>query len=90
LSIWLKNLIGTLFILHGLVYGMMLIPFPDMPGTGIGKFLMLRPTGKEITYTGSSMYRIEDGKIIEIWEAQNTMDIMKQLNPKIGSGQHKH
>jgi predicted ester cyclase len=59
-------------------------------GTSKGKFLFLRPTGKEIKYTGSSMYRIEDGKIAEIWEARNTMDIMKQVNPKIGSGQHKH
>ena len=59
-------------------------------GTSKGKFLMLRPTGKEIKYTGSSMYRIEDEKIAEIWEARNTMDIMKQLNPKIGSSKHKH
>ena len=38
MSIWLRNLIGILFILHGLVYGMMLIPFPDMPGSGMGKY----------------------------------------------------
>ena len=38
MSIWLKNLIGIFFILHALVYGIMLIPFPDMQGKGIGKY----------------------------------------------------
>ena len=51
---------------------------------------MLPPTGKTIEYTGASMYRIEDGKIAEIWEARNTLGIMRQLNPDIGSSQHDH
>lgn len=38
MSIWLKNFIGIFFFLHALVYGVMLIPFPDMPGSGIGKY----------------------------------------------------
>jgi len=59
-------------------------------GTSKGKFLILKPSGKTVEYTGISMYRIEDGKIIEIWETRNSFAIMKQINPKIGSGQHKH
>jgi len=38
MSVRLKNFIGIFFILHGLGYGIMLIPFPDMSGSGIGKF----------------------------------------------------
>jgi len=38
MSIWLKNLVGIFFILHALVYGIMLIPFPEMPGNGMGKY----------------------------------------------------
>lgn len=38
MSIWLKNLIGIIFILHSIVYGVMLIPFPNMQGSGIGKY----------------------------------------------------
>lgn len=38
MNFWLKNLIGIFFILHAVVYGIMLIPFPDMPGNGIGKY----------------------------------------------------
>lgn len=58
-------------------------------GTSHGTFLMLPPTGKTVEYTSVSMYRIEDGKIAEIWEARNTMGIMRQLNPDIGSSHHE-
>ncbi len=59
-------------------------------GTSKGKFLMLKPSGKVVEYTGISMYRIENGKIVEIWETRNTYAIMRHINPKIGSGAHKH
>jgi predicted ester cyclase len=59
-------------------------------GTSQGNFLILPPTGKTIQYTGVSMYRIEDGKMAEIWETRNTIGIMQQLNPEMGSGQHDH
>jgi hypothetical protein len=36
------------------------------------------------------MYRIEEGKIAEIWETRNTIGIMQQLNPEMGGGQHDH
>jgi hypothetical protein len=36
------------------------------------------------------MIRIEDGKVGEIWEARNTLDIMRQLNPQMGGGHHDH
>ena len=57
-------------------------------GTSRGDFLMLSPTGKAIEYTGVSMYRIEGGKIAEIWETRNTLSIMRQLKPDIGGGHH--
>jgi predicted ester cyclase len=60
-------------------------------GTSKGSFLMLPPTGEEVEYTGVSMYRIEDGKIAEIWDTRNTLGIMLQLNPELGGGQqHSH
>ncbi|UCC58179.1 MAG: ester cyclase [Candidatus Bathyarchaeum sp.] len=59
-------------------------------GTSKGNFLMLPPTGDPVKYTGVSMYRIESGRIAEIWETRNTLSIMRQLNPKIGKGNHNH
>lgn len=58
-------------------------------GTAEGQFLMLPPTGKPVEYTGSSMYRIEKGKIAEIWETRNTLAIMGQMNPEMAAG-HGH
>jgi predicted ester cyclase len=57
-------------------------------GTSKGNFLMLPPTGEAVEYTGVSMYRIEAGKIAEIWETRNTLGIMFQLNPDLGGGHH--
>lgn len=59
-------------------------------GTSRGNFLMLPPTGEVVDYTGVSMYRIEGGRIAEIWETRNTLGIMGQLNPEIGGGHHAH
>ncbi|MFC1908078.1 ester cyclase, partial [Chloroflexota bacterium] len=59
-------------------------------GRSEGRFLFLPPTGKAVEYTGISMYRIEEGKIAEIWETRNTLGIMKQLNPEIDTDQHGH
>jgi len=58
-------------------------------GTSKGDFLMLPPTGKMVEYTGASMYRIDNGKIAEIWETRNTLAIMGQLNPDM-KGSHNH
>jgi predicted ester cyclase len=53
-------------------------------GTSQGSFLMLPPSGERVEFTGASMYRIEDGRIAEIWDVRNTLGIMRQLNPEIG------
>ena len=58
-------------------------------GMSKDNFLMLPPSGKTVGYTGSSMYRIEESKIVEIWETRNTLAIMKQINPDLG-GSHHH
>jgi len=59
-------------------------------GTSEGNFLILPPTGKTVEYTGVSMYRIEEGRIAEIWETRNTLGIMQQLNPEMGGGQQHY
>jgi predicted ester cyclase len=57
-------------------------------GTSQGDFLGVAPTGRSLDYTGLSMYRIEDGRIAEIWETRNSIGILHQLDPRIGGGQH--
>jgi predicted ester cyclase len=57
-------------------------------GTSQGEFLGVAPTGRSIDSTGISMYRVEEGRIAEIWETRNTLGILHQLDPRIGGGHH--
>ncbi|HSD58183.1 MAG TPA: ester cyclase [Methanotrichaceae archaeon] len=44
-----------------------------------GAFMGLPPTGKPITMTGIEIFRIQDGKITEIWGEANLLGLMQQL-----------
>lgn len=43
------------------------------------KKITLAPTGKKITPEGVVIYRIADGRIVEVWEISNLLDIYRQL-----------
>ena len=45
-------------------------------GTHKGSFMNLPPTGKPITMTGIEIFRIEDGKIAELWGEANLLGLM--------------
>jgi steroid delta-isomerase-like uncharacterized protein len=44
-----------------------------------GDFMGLPPTGKPITMTGIEIFRIENGKIAELWGEANLLGLMGQL-----------
>jgi steroid delta-isomerase-like uncharacterized protein len=44
-----------------------------------GSFMGLPPTGKPITMTGIEIFRIENGKIAELWGEANLLGLMGQL-----------
>ncbi len=48
-------------------------------GTNQGSFMGAPPTGKHITASGMSIFRIADGKIVEHWGENDTMGVMQQL-----------
>jgi steroid delta-isomerase-like uncharacterized protein len=48
-------------------------------GTHKGQFLSMPPTNKKATVTGTSIFRIEGGKIVEEWSNWNLMSMMEQL-----------
>jgi len=48
-------------------------------GTHKGQFMGLPPTGKPITMTGIEIFRIENGKIAELWGEANMLGLMEQL-----------
>ena len=49
-------------------------------GTHKGQYLGISPTGKKITITTVSIYRIVDGKIAEAWHVYDNLDFYKQLS----------
>jgi len=44
-----------------------------------GAFMGLQPTGKSITMTGIEIFRIENGRIAELWGEANLLGLMQQL-----------
>ena len=48
-------------------------------GTHQGTFMGLPPTGKPIALSGIEIFRIQDGKIAELWGEANLMGLMQQL-----------
>jgi len=48
-------------------------------GTHKGPFLGMPPTNRTATVTGTTIYRIEGGKIVEEWSDWNLMSLMQQL-----------
>jgi steroid delta-isomerase-like uncharacterized protein len=51
-----------------------------------GSFMGLPPTGKPIAMTGMEIFRIENGKIAELWGEANLLGLMQQLGilPSMG------
>ncbi len=48
-------------------------------GVHRGQFMTLPPTGKEITMTGIEIFRLENGKVAELWAEANLIGLMQQL-----------
>jgi len=44
-----------------------------------GDFMGLQATGKPITMTGIEIFRIKDGRIVELWGEANLLGLMQQL-----------
>jgi steroid delta-isomerase-like uncharacterized protein len=57
-------------------------------GTHKGQFLGMAPTNKNATVSGTSIFRIDDEKIVEQWADWNLMSLMEQLGmaPKMEAG----
>jgi predicted ester cyclase len=48
-------------------------------GTHKGEYMGIAPTGKQVTITGISIYRIEKGKIVEDWANSDMLGMLQQL-----------
>ena len=48
-------------------------------GAHKGPFMGIASTGKRVTFTGISIHRIADGKIVEEWQEWDSLGLMQQL-----------
>jgi steroid delta-isomerase-like uncharacterized protein len=56
-------------------------------GTHRGAFQGIPPTGGQVTLTGISVWRVEDGKIVESWHELDNLGLMQQLGTIPAPGQ---
>jgi predicted ester cyclase len=52
-----------------------------------GEYVGIPPTGKEVEFTGISVYRIEGNKIAESWTVKDELGLMRQIGAVAESGQ---
>ena len=57
-------------------------------GTHTGEFMGIAPTGKQVTFSGISIYRLANCKVIEAWSNSDILGVMQQLGlvqpPQLG------
>src|SRR5437763_347338 len=56
-------------------------------GTHQGAYMGIAPTGKSITFTGITIFRIAEGKIVEQWVEQDMVGFLQQLGVMPSPGQ---
>ena len=52
-----------------------------------GEYMGIPPTGKEVEFTGISVYRIEAGKIAQSWNEEDELGLMRQIGAVAEPGQ---
>lgn len=53
-------------------------------GTNTGEIMGAEPTGKQLALEAQAIYRLEDDRVVESWDAWNVLSLMEQLG--LGSG----
>jgi predicted ester cyclase len=48
-------------------------------GKQVGEYSGLLPTDKEVTYAGINIFRVENGKIAEVWDISDRLWLWQQL-----------
>ena len=52
-----------------------------------GEYVGVPPTGREVEFTGISVYRIEGGKIAQSWTVEDELGLMRQIGAVPEPGQ---
>ena len=55
-------------------------------GTHSGPWAMVEPTGRTIDYSGVNFLRVQDGKVVEIWNHRDDLGLMEQIGARVYAG----
>ena len=55
-------------------------------GTNSGPWAGQPPTGKRARFSGVNIFRIRDGKVVELWNHRDDLGLMQQLGAQIYAG----
>ncbi len=69
--------------------GEMLVARWTMQGTNTAPWGNQPPTGKSIKFSGVNIYRIVNGKVVEIWNHRDDLGVMQQLGAPIYAGSNR-
>jgi steroid delta-isomerase-like uncharacterized protein len=57
-----------------------------MRGTHRGAWGGIPPTGKRVSFTGVNIFRITEGKVVEIWNHRDDLGLSEQLGAAVFAG----
>jgi predicted ester cyclase len=60
-----------------------------MRGTHQGAWGDISPTGKRMSFAGVNIFRITEGKVVEIWNHRDDLGLMEQLGAPVYAGYSK-
>jgi steroid delta-isomerase-like uncharacterized protein len=55
-------------------------------GTHTGPWAQVAPTGMHVTFSGMNVFRVRDGKIVELWNHRDDLGLMQQLGAPVFAG----
>jgi steroid delta-isomerase-like uncharacterized protein len=55
-------------------------------GTHTGPWAGIAPTGTPVTFSGVNIFRIEGGKVVELWNHRDDLGLMEQVGAPIYAG----
>jgi steroid delta-isomerase-like uncharacterized protein len=55
-------------------------------GTHLGPWAGVEPTGSRMRFSGINVFRLADGRVVEIWNHRDDLGLMEQLGAPVHAG----
>jgi steroid delta-isomerase-like uncharacterized protein len=55
-------------------------------GTHTGPWADVAPTGAQVTFSGMNVFRVREGKVVELWNHRDDLGVMEQVGARVFAG----